>query len=111
MTTRYKSIDGDSWLREGRIYAVQSIYVSADEGVQYRILGEEPNTPALFAAGDFEIIDATMPPTWIVFDLGSRNFVIGPADWTSPGYWELYFEGDQEARQKFETHCTRLDPC
>ena len=109
MTTRFKGTEGGSWLRQGCIYAVQSIYISPDQGCQYRILGDEPNTPALFAASDFEIIDATLPPFWVVFDLGNRRWVIGPSAWTVAGYWERYFDGDHEAKQAFEIYCTRID--
>ncbi|MBV6500826.1 MAG: hypothetical protein CJBNEKGG_03313 [Prosthecobacter sp.] len=109
MTTQFKGSDGGTWLRPGSIYAVQSIYISHDQSLQYRILGNEPNTPALFSASDFEIIDPTLPPSWRIFDLGNGNFVIGPSAWTAKGYWERYFDGDEEARQEFETYCTRID--
>lgn len=109
MTTRFIGSNGENWLHQNCIYAVQSIYIDPDEGCKYRILGEELNTPALFSAADFEIIDASLPPSWVVFELGNGSFVIGPAAWTATGFWERYFDGDQEARQEFETYRSRID--
>ena len=109
MTARFIGSNGGTWLHQKCIYAVQSIYIDPDEGCKYRILGNEPNAPALFLAVDFEIVDGTMPPSWVVYDLDNRKFVIGPAAWTALGYWDRYFDEDQEARQEFETHRTRIN--
>jgi hypothetical protein len=109
MTARFIGSNGGNWLHQKCIYAIQSIYIDPNESCKYRILANEPNTPALFPAVDFEIVDGTMPPSWVVYDLGNRKFVIGPAAWTVSGFWERYFDDDQEARQKFEIYCTRID--
>ena len=102
MIAQYTSNTEHSWLRAGSQYAVQAIYFDPDQGVRYRIISDDAATPALFASSAFTVIDGRIPESWRAHACSGGSFVVGPAAWQEPGFWERFFDDDAEARRLFD---------
>lgn len=86
-----------SWLTVGKIYAVLGILASANRGVLLQLFSDSDQVPAFFSAEDFELVDDSLPASWIctvregVLELGVPSLL-------RKGFWEEFFEGSETAR-------------
>lgn len=87
------------WLTPGKTYLVLAISI-VPEGVRYRIIADQPDTPALFPADQFEVVDGVLGSAW-VFSIRAAGIEIGPGRWSAPDFWERYFDGDPQAIEAF----------
>jgi hypothetical protein len=99
-------VTASPWATVGRVYSVLSIWVD-ERGVQFRMVGDEP-TPALFPQDMFEIVDPSIPATWIVHSPATGCFVFAPETWTRPGFWEDFFDGKSAAVSTFNEERDRI---
>ncbi len=89
-----------NWITEGKDYHVLSIFCDKRSIFFYRIIGDDGITPALYESSLFIPISSKIPCNWII-DLDEDVFQLSPASWLTSGFWEQYFDGDQEARKIF----------
>ena|SRR5215469_5724280 len=101
-----KEVPADSWLDEDVIYTVLCVYAGKD-GVLYRLsASDDTMSPVFHSAKILTILDHRIPSTWTVHAevgrSGSMFLEICPAAWMADGFWERYFDNDDEARKIFE---------
>jgi hypothetical protein len=90
-------LDRSPWLTIGKGYVVLSVLFGARTQPLLRLVGDGGNGLALFRWDEFEIVSSIIPPTWILFP-GPQSLVqLAPQPWTSPGFWERYYNQDQDA--------------
>lgn len=91
-----------SWLEVGRDYVVLTIEFDR-RSIQYRLhIPDEPDTPALFDAKCFSIVDGEIPGGWAVLEAPPGSYQLGPSAWMKPGFWNSYFDLAGEAPAQFE---------
>jgi hypothetical protein len=99
-------------LEDGREYEVLEVTVDPSAShpllrTSFRIEADE--TPALFAAELFHVVDGSLPQTWAVEGEGGR-MTFGPRRWQAwqgqHSFWEDFFSGlpdvEQPARAAYE---------
>jgi len=90
----------NGWITIGKIYLVLEMDFRPD-GLVYRLTPDNTSTPPLFEAYFFEVVDGRLPPNWI----GSTKYKflsICPSSWLYDGFWEDYFNDQEEAVEIFE---------
>ncbi|MGA0568365.1 hypothetical protein ACO2Q7_13610 [Rathayibacter sp. KR2-224] len=79
--------------------------------VQIQILTEQKQTAGWFDAEMFETSDTSIPPNWAASIVEGGLIELAPARWTARGFWELYYDGDPQARRVFDEElCDILRP-
>ena len=96
-------IEKSSWLSVGGVYQVLSIFISDCGPTEYRLIADDGNTPAIYEASQFKIINDTLPLNWVVTYEDKSYFELAPKSWSEAGFWEDYFDGEPLAIEKFET--------
>ena len=84
------------WLRADEDYLVLAIEVASDGNVLFRIASLQ-GTPALFEASLFKITDPRVDEAWIVKYDDSGEIELVPELWSTPGFWEDFFDGKPTA--------------
>lgn len=108
--------------REGRIYQItvgETYWVvevqmspEAEETSHptvFRLSADDGDVPGLYDADLFVLVDGRLPSQW-VFTPGphGESYVIGPEAWSTPGFWEDYFDGSTSARNAFDAELQRM---
>jgi len=76
-------------------------------GTYVRIVGDEP-VPALFPLEMFEIVQNTIPPSWVVTSPREQCISIAPEPWTRAGFWEDFFDGAPAALASFSAERNKI---
>ena len=63
--------------------------------------GEASDT-ALFDGAMFEYETVAIPSNWYMSTEGSDSLIIAPKQWSIPGFWEDFYDGNQEAVKIFD---------
>jgi hypothetical protein len=96
------SRDGGAWLTLGREYLVLSILAVPGNGIRFRIVADNGRTPILEDSSLFRASNVALPISWVASVSADGVLEIGPARWLTRGYWERYFDRDEEAVAIFE---------
>lgn len=96
------------WLTLGRVYQVLAVFVADCSLPKYRLLGDDGKTPALHASSQFEVVSGFLPPSWKANSVPYKFFELAPEVWSSPGFWESYFDGDPSAKAAFSENCRKI---
>ena|ERR1700690_279817 len=67
----------------------------------YRII-DEIGEPILYPKYLFDIIDPSIPESWIREEHETDHYYIDPPELSAPGFYEDYFDKDAKARAIFE---------
>ena len=67
----------------------------------YRIINEAKE-PILYPKALFEVIDSSIPNTWVRKDCGDDEYYIDPPEFSRRGFYEDYFDGKPEAIHLFQ---------
>jgi len=89
-------------LREGRVYVVLEVYCQAAGPNYFRIEYRSGETPPLFDARLFEVVDPRLSPSWTVSSKGDGVLTMAPAAWQVPGFWEEFMEHSSRAIEIYE---------
>jgi hypothetical protein len=89
------------WLTLGREYVVLSVLADTKGDVMYRLISDDQLTPALFDAAQFEVVSSTLATSWCIRVPAEGGLELAPAAWLTPGFWESYFDGEEEALTAF----------
>lgn len=98
-------IERTPWLTIGKEYVVLSLEVralSVENRVYLSIQSDDGANPVLFEADQFVTVSSKMPANWVISLDEFGNMNIEPQKWSRPGFWEDYFNFDEDARQDFE---------
>lgn len=88
--------EASPWVTVGRDYPVLSVDIHPTGGASIQLLTDDRRTLGWFAIGDFRTVDSSIPRSWVaVIDAGM--LLLGPAAWLTPGFWEAYYDGDEQA--------------
>jgi len=67
----------------------------------YRVV-DDIGEPILYPKYLFEVIDPSVPETWIREEYSPDEYYIDPPELCRPGFYEEYFDGKPEAKAIFE---------
>jgi hypothetical protein len=90
-----------SRLDVGGVYHVLCIW-SQQGQVSLRVVGKEPETPALYRLEMFEVVSSKVPAVWEAFAPRPDCLSISPPEWNQTGFWEDFFDRDPVAAECFE---------
>ncbi|MGH9199221.1 MAG: hypothetical protein ACRD1T_26270, partial [Acidimicrobiia bacterium] len=91
LNARGDESDGSAWATLDTEYIVLALQAAPDQSVQFRIIGDDGATPALFESEMFMTVSTDIPSNWVV-SIGEGGLVeIAPTKWLRPGFWEDYF--------------------
>jgi hypothetical protein len=96
------AVAASAWVTVGRDYRVLTLIwdFSCEKKAMVRLLSDE-GVPALFNLADFEITDSRLSAYWQLVGVTAGVWELTPLDWSEPGFWERFFDGDPGARQLF----------
>lgn len=99
--------DRSPWVSVGQEYVVLEVLALAGAYVHLRI-HLDSSAPSLWDAAMFETVDRLVPSNWVV-DVGrDGQLSMGPSAWAESGFWESYFDGDDEAIAVFERELSQI---
>lgn len=101
-------VESSTWMTIDSVYTVLAIDVSPGQSPHFRIVGDNPHTPALFDCRMFSVVEGSFPSSWQVYLSPQGHMEIGPLAWLRPGYWDAYFDGDPGAERVFEAERQRM---
>ena len=85
-----------------------SVTVILKQGINFRIISDDEHTPILADSRQFKTISNDIPSGWIV-NLPKEGFIeLAPQKWTRLGFWEDFFNGEQEALNDFEEEKNKM---
>ena len=88
--------EASPWVTVGRDYPVLSVDIHSTGGASIQLLTDDRRTLGWFSIRDFRTVDTSIPKNWVVvIDAGLLQ--LGPAAWLTPGFWEAYYDGDEQA--------------
>jgi hypothetical protein len=96
-----KPMTDSAWVRLDTEYPVLSVLAAPGGRVQVQILTEDRQSAGWFDAAMFMTSDASVPPNWIVKIGDGGQLEMAPARWAAHGFWESFYDGDQQARSTF----------
>ena len=103
-----KEIASSLWLKLGSEYTALTLSVESTGNVMVRFIAEGGTEPTLFPLRQFEIVDSSIPATWVVWKGRKGGLNFGPQAWSESGFWERYFDGDPSAVAAFETERSKV---
>ncbi len=78
-------------------------YVFGLDHESFRILDDE-NEPALYPKNLFVVTDDAIPVDWVWNRYSEDEYYADPPGLHEPGFYEDYFDGKQEAIQRFDAY-------
>jgi hypothetical protein len=101
--TTGEEMGGSPWLTVGREYAVLEITAYPGREILFRILGDDAQSgPGVWDSRLFRSVSTGLPATWTAAVDEEGVLTIGPEKWRRDGFWEAYFDRDEQAVQDFE---------
>jgi hypothetical protein len=82
-------------LRVGAEYMVLEVECTVREKhgpIMFRILDGE-NDPTMWPADCFELVDGTIPPSWVANIWSNGTLYLAPRRWQRPDFWEQVLDG------------------
>lgn len=83
-------------LEPNKIYNVIGI-----DDEDYRIINEI-GEPILYPKALFDVIESSIPDSWVRQDYEDGEYYIDPPELSRPGFYEDFFDGNPEAIAKFQ---------
>jgi hypothetical protein len=96
------------WLRPDRSYLVLEVEPSPPGSTSYRLESENASSPALFPAEAFEVVSPRLPSSWIARYWPGSGLQLTPERWTVPGFWEAFFDGEEQAGRLYREERDRM---
>ena len=95
----------DGWLNAGATYVVLFIQTCRQNLL---IWSDNENTAVLFPLSEFDVIDTSIPPNWVVSVDLTGSLVLGPERWMEDDFWDRYNEEEAAAIELFEEERARM---
>lgn len=95
----------DGWLEHGATYAVLFLQTCRQKVL---VWSEKQGAAALFSLSEFDIVDNSLPKSWVVGVDLNGYVVLGPARWLEGDFWDRYHEADPVAVKTFEEERARM---
>jgi hypothetical protein len=85
-TKKYQ--DHSAQLTIGKEYIVLEVMICTEEGLAYRLVGDNENKmPAIYEALQFEITSDLIPANWSTTIIDKSLIVLGPKVWHENEFW------------------------
>lgn len=97
----------------GKFYTVIEVYIFTDGDNKFRVYNESGFSPPLFKAQYFEIVEGSIPETWVAYSglmSPAIGFVLCPQRWARPDFWDAYFDGEPWAEELYEQEIAIMSP-
>lgn len=88
----------------GIAYAVIGV-----DDIYYRVINDSEE-PVLYKKDVFDVIDPHVPEHWIRRDYSDGEFYLNPPEFSEVGFFEDYFDGDQDALNKYNRYLIMNNP-
>jgi hypothetical protein len=85
-----------------REYLVLSILIALRGPAKMRVLADDNRTPILVDVAMFAANSEPIPLSWVATIREGGVVEFGPKAWLEPGFWERYFDGEQDAIVAFQ---------
>lgn len=95
-----EEIFSNEWLTVGKIYVVLSLVVRVGVDIQFRLLGNDNQIPALFDSKQFVVVSSVISSNWVI-KIDHDCLQLSPSKWLKKGFWENYFDDDLESVRDF----------
>ena len=69
---------------------------------------DDKGEPVLFSRNIFDIVDNTIPLDWIWDRFSDDEYYASPPELHGPGFFEDFFDGKDEAFQRFQSYLKRM---
>jgi hypothetical protein len=69
----------------------------------YRII-DDIGEPILYSKSLFNVVDPLYPHSWVREDYPDGDYYVDPPEFSAPGFYEAYFDGDVEAVERFTAY-------
>jgi hypothetical protein len=90
------------WLTVGRTYHVLEVHIDRGDHVKFRLIGDDNHTPAYHNFDQFELLSNLVPTCWATRFQPGVFFAVGPRAWMEEGFWNRYFDGEEQAYELFQ---------
>ena len=95
-------INTSPWLSVGKVYLVLEVLVSGRDYIKFRLVSDDNKTPAFHDFSQFELVSGAIPKCWIATFEPGQQFCLSPSIFAQRGFWDRYFDGDDETRRAFD---------
>jgi hypothetical protein len=98
-----------SALRLGAEYMVLEIESTTEGPASFRVLDEEQD-PTMWPSDCFELVDGTIPRSWVAAIWSTGTLYLAPQRWHRPDFWEefLYGQPGSQAQRLFHEELERM---
>lgn len=100
-------ISSSPWLTKGALYDVLSMRIETEIRVTIQVLTDPHHMPGIFDFALFEIIDNALPQNWTV-EKEDGIITFSPKSWRVLGFWEKFFDNDDECRKIFADELAQI---
>lgn len=100
--------DKSYWLTLGRDYLVLAAEMPPRGPARLRVIADD-DTPILASASLFAVNAQELPRTWVFAVREGGVVELGPRPWIESGFWERYFDGDEDAVRLFREEVIRIE--
>ena len=78
------------------------------DDIYYRVINDS-DEPVLYGKDAFDVIDPHVPEHWIRRDYSDGEFYLNPPEFSEVGFFEDYFDGKQDAVDKYKSYLISND--
>ena len=96
------------WLKEEKIYEVLTIEQYCSDSAGYRIESEDSSQPVVFETSYFDIVETSIPGSWIVLGVAGATIELGPPCFGQKDFWERFFDREPEALEMYESERKKM---
>lgn len=93
-------------LRIGDEFAVLDLSALHGQWTSLNIISFTPDSPSLYDARQFEVVDPTIPDHWVI-EINGNWTTIGPPEFMADGFWEAFHDGEPEAEAIYAAELVR----
>lgn len=72
------------------------------EKTKISLIDPEDNEPMVCDFACFNIVDSKIPEEWVISRVHEVNYSIKPIEFQCPGFWDNFYDYDEEAREIFD---------
>jgi hypothetical protein len=98
-----------AWLTLHREYQVLAILGIPGRSIKFRVLSDDGHTPILADSTLFAASDQSLPRSWVCAVTQDGVVELAPKKWLEPGFWERFFDRDQQALEAFQQEVEASD--
>jgi hypothetical protein len=95
------------WVDLDHEYIVLGVLAEPGGAVQLHLLLDRDGNLAWFDSDCFLTVEGSVPPSWTTRIGAGGALELAPTTWHAEGFWELYYDGDPDARDSVRREVAR----